>query len=112
MEILTHKENGCYIIKLRGELDAVTAEGAEKVLDEIVKLHPQSIRVDCKYLKYISSRGLGVFISRFQEIQDKKINFMLFNMSNHIRNIFKVLGLDEIMEIQSEVTSNSEAFNA
>ncbi|WP_026464826.1 STAS domain-containing protein [Adhaeribacter aquaticus] len=111
MEILTHKDKESYIIKLRGELDANTAEVAEKILDEVVKLHPNTIRVDCKDLKYISSRGLGVFISRFQEIQDKKINFSLFNMSNHIRHIFKIIGLDELMEIHSEVVPNSNIVN-
>jgi anti-sigma B factor antagonist len=104
MEILTHRENGGYIIKLRGELDARTSDAVEKIIDEIVKLDPKQIQFDCKELKYISSRGLGVFISRYHEIQNKEIHFSLFNMSNHIKYVFNVLGIDKIISINPEKT--------
>ncbi len=107
MEILTHKEEGRYIIRLRGELDANTSEVAEKILDEVVKLNPPEIQVDCRDLKYISSRGLGVFISRYEEIKTKEIKFYLYNMSPSVRYVFNVLGLDNIIEIRSAgVNSN------
>src|SRR5215210_5027303 len=97
MEILTYKKPQGYIVKLRGELDAETADDVEKVLDEIIKLTPQQVHIDCEDLRYISSRGLGVFVARFHEIQEKKIQFSLFNMKPTIKNVFKILGLDEII---------------
>lgn len=102
MEILTHKIESKYIIKLRGELDANNSESVEKILDEIVKLNPEQIQIDCLELKYISSRGLGVFISRFQEIQNKKISFYLCNLSSPVHYVFNVLGLDDIIEIRTD----------
>ncbi|GEO04630.1 anti-sigma factor antagonist [Adhaeribacter aerolatus] len=104
MKILTRKNGESYIIKLCGELDASTAEPVEKVLDEIVLTEPAQIQIDCKELKYISSRGLGVFISRFQEIKDKQIDFYLFNMSEPILYVFRVLGLEELMDLRAENT--------
>jgi anti-sigma B factor antagonist len=104
MEILTYKKSQGFIIKLRGELDAQTADDVEKVLDEIIKLSPRQVHIDCQELKYISSRGLGVFVGRFNEIQDKNIEFSLFNMKPTIKNVFKILGLDEIIPINPENT--------
>lgn len=101
MKINTLKLGESYLIKLSGELDASNAEAVEKVLDEIVLLKPAQIQVDCKDLRYISSRGLGVFISRFQEIQNKQIDFFLFNMSDSVLYVFRVLGLDELMDLRS-----------
>jgi anti-sigma B factor antagonist len=102
MEVLTYKKEQGYIVKLRGELDAKTAEDVEKVLDEIIKLDPEQIHIDCRDLKYISSRGLGIFVARFNEIQEKNIQFSLFNMGPTIKNVFKILGLDEIININPE----------
>ena len=102
MEILTQKVGENYIIKLRGELDASTAESVEKILDEVVKLEPQQIQIDCKELIYISSRGLGVFISRYQEINERQIRFFLSNMTEQVRYVFKALGLDELMDLRSD----------
>jgi anti-sigma B factor antagonist len=102
MQVLTYKKQQGYIVKLRGELDAKTAEDVEKILDEIIKLDPEQIHIDCKELKYISSRGLGIFVARYHEIQEKKIQFSLFNMGPSIKNVFKILGLDEIITINPE----------
>ena len=104
MEIITQKIGENYVIKLRGELDVNTAESVEKALDEVVRLEPVEIQIDCQELQYISSRGLGVFISRFQEIKDKQIAFFLFNMSDQIRYVFRVLGLEELIDIRPSST--------
>jgi anti-anti-sigma factor len=104
MEILTYKKSQGFIVKLRGELDAETADDVEKVLDEIIKLAPRQVHIDCQDLKYISSRGLGVFVGRFHEIQEKNIQFSLFNMKPTIRNVFKILGLDAIIPINPDTT--------
>lgn len=107
MKIYTRKFEDSYIIKLCGELDASTAELVEKALNEAIMAKPTQIQVDCKELNYISSRGLGVFISRFQEIQDMHIEFFLFNMSDKILYVFRVLGLEEIMDLRSEYSPKS-----
>lgn len=100
MEILTQKTGENFIIKLRGELDASNAESVEEILDEVVKLEPAQIQIDCQELLYIFSRGLGVFISRFQEINDRQIRFFLFNVSDQVHFVFNVLGLDKLMDLR------------
>ncbi|KAA5544758.1 STAS domain-containing protein [Adhaeribacter rhizoryzae] len=82
MKIYTQKTGESYLVKLCGELDASNAEAVEKILDELIQLNPAQIQVDCKELEYISSRGLGVFISRFQEIQHKQIKFFCLICAN------------------------------
>jgi anti-anti-sigma regulatory factor len=38
-------------------------------------------------------------VARFREIQEKNIDFFLINMKPTIQNVFKVVGLDEILNI-------------
>lgn len=108
MEILTSKRRLGYVVKLRGELDAQTAADTEKILMEIIKLNPLEVQVDCKDLKYVSSRGLGVFVALLQEIQEKKIYFCLYNMSPSVKNVFRVLGLNDILTINPEKPTITE----
>jgi anti-sigma B factor antagonist len=57
--------------------------------------------VDCEHLNYISSAGLGVFISHLQRFEDAQIKLIFFNMQEKVKNVFEILGLDLLMTIVS-----------
>lgn len=60
------------------------------------------ILVDCQNLHYISSAGLGVFISHLQRFEDAQIKLIFYNMQDKVRNVFEILGLDLLMTIVSD----------
>lgn len=99
MEIKSCTENGSYLIWLRGELDA----SCSVLLDESIRCgldkNPLSICIDCTDLCYISSAGLGVFISHLQDLQCKSIPLVLFALRKPVENVFQVLGLDSMIPI-------------
>ena len=55
--------------------------------------------INCKDLKYISSAGLGVFVSYLEDFKAKNGKFVFHNMSESVFNVFQILGLDKIMSI-------------
>ena len=57
------------------------------------------ILVDCKQLQYISSAGLGVFISDMEEFEQNKGSFVFFDMSEQVYAVFELLGLHQIFRI-------------
>jgi anti-sigma B factor antagonist len=99
---ITQEINGnTIIIRLNGELDA----SSSVLLDEEL-LNPDIMKftkvlVDCKNLNYISSAGLGVFISHLQRFEDSQIKLIFFNMQDKVKNVFEILGLDLLMTIVS-----------
>jgi hypothetical protein len=52
----------------------------------------RKILVDCNGLEYISSAGLGVFMSYIEEMKDKNIPLVLFGMKEKVANTFSILG--------------------
>ena len=56
--------------------------------------------VDCHALEYISSAGLGVFMSYIEEFRDKKIQMVLFGLKEKVVNTFEILGLAELLNIR------------
>jgi anti-sigma B factor antagonist len=99
MEIDAHIEKGNYRIALRGELDASSSILLDDSLRDGLTHNPRSIQVDCAGLRYISSAGLGVFISHLQELRAKAIPLVLFALRQPVANVFQVLGLDGLLPI-------------
>ncbi len=87
------------LLTLDGELDASSAVLLDTELNKPELLNFRKVLVDCAKLSYISSAGLGVFISHLQRLQDNNVKLVFFNMQEKVFNVFEILGLDSLMTI-------------
>ncbi len=110
MEIKTNTQNKVSILKLTGELDAGNAVQVDAELIYIIKTLPKQIWIDGQELNYISSAGLGVFLSHLPTIKGNNINLVFFGLNAKIRNIFTILGLDEILQIVPDQETATQYF--
>ena len=94
---------------LDGELDASSAILLDTELAKPDILSYGKVLIDCAKLSYISSAGLGVFISHLQRFQDAHVKLVFFNMQEKVFNVFEILGLDSLMTI---VPTEAEAVAA
>jgi anti-sigma B factor antagonist len=69
------------------------------------------ILVDCSALEYISSAGLGVFMSYIEEFKDRNIKMVLFGMSDKVENTFNILGLNELLQIGKDKAQAKQLIN-
>src|SRR5688572_11292718 len=99
MEIKTQNQQEVSIIKLTGELDASNAVLVDQELLRIINKNPRQIWIDGTAISYISSAGLGVFLSHLNTFEKQEINLVFFGLNAKIRNIFNILGLDAIVQI-------------
>lgn len=106
MRITSVKENEFYIVAIEGDLDASSSIQLDQAIEEAVTKGETKIIVDCSQLEYISSAGLGVFMSYIQDFQANNISLVLCHLSEKVRNVFQILGLDELLKI---VTTKEEA---
>lgn len=106
MKITQDIKDSTIIMTLDGELDASSSVILDEELSDPEIMKYSKILVDCRNLNYISSAGLGVFISHLQRFEDAQIKLIFFNMQEKVRNVFEILGLDLLMTI---VTNYEEA---
>ena len=106
MQIKTTNEEQFHIIEIYGDVDASSSITLDTAIEEAVKDDKKQILVDCSNLNYISSAGLGVFMSHIEEFKEKGICFTLFGLSSKVKNVFEILGLDQLLQI---VDSKEEA---
>jgi anti-sigma B factor antagonist len=100
------QENGNDVIAIIGEIDASSSIELDLTIAKSVGDGFSKILIDCSALEYISSAGLGVFMSYIEEFKDKNIQMVLFGMKEKVANTFTILGLADLLHIR---TSKDEA---
>jgi anti-sigma B factor antagonist len=99
------KDQGLMIF-LEGEMDASTSILVDLEIDQFYRLNLPHLWIDCEKLHYISSAGVGVFISHLQKLSDLHKNFILIGLKPKIRAVFSVLGLDPLLHSVPELEKN------
>lgn len=105
------QEDGADIVVLIGEIDASSSIELDLAIAKSVGEGYTRILVDCSALEYISSAGLGVFMSYIEEFKDKNIKLVLFGMNEKVANTFEILGLHELLKICRDKTEAKQAIN-
>lgn len=94
------QEDGADIIAIIGEIDASSSIELDLAIAKSVGEGFHRILVDCSSLEYISSAGLGVFMSYIEEFKDKSVTMVLFGMKEKVMNTFTILGLADLLHIR------------
>jgi anti-sigma B factor antagonist len=93
------QEDGADILAVVGEIDASSSIELDLAIAKSVGEGSAKILVDCSALEYISSAGLGVFMSYIEEFRDKHIFMVLYGMKEKVSNTFQILGLADLLHI-------------
>lgn len=93
------QEDGADILAVVGEIDASSSIELDLAIAKSVGEGFTKILVDCSALEYISSAGLGVFMSYIEEFRDKRIHMVLYGMKEKVINTFRILGLADLLHI-------------
>jgi anti-sigma B factor antagonist len=105
------QEDGADVIALVGEIDASSSIELDLAIAKSVGEGFTRILVDCSALEYISSAGLGVFMSYIEEFKDKNIKMVLFGMNDKVGNTFEILGLNELLHIKKDKVQAKQLIN-
>ena len=93
------QEEGADVIAIVGEIDASSSIELDLAIAKSASEGFGKILVDCAALEYISSAGLGVFMSYIEEFKDRNVHLILFGLNEKVANTFSILGLAELLHI-------------
>ncbi len=105
MEIKQTSQDTYITLQPIGELDANSSVILDEVIQKLIENNQVNIHVNFRDVEYISSAGMGVFISYIDEIKSKGGKIVLSTMSENVKDVFELLGLNQIIPIvdQAEV---------
>lgn len=97
------------VIELKGEVDASNSVELDEAIKNAMQDSSKKILVDGSSLEYISSAGLGVFMSYLEDFEEEDIRFVIYGLNDKVLNVFHILGLDQLIEIKA---NQNEALKA
>jgi anti-sigma B factor antagonist len=97
---ITVTEHTAYItLRPQGDLDANSSMIMDECIRGQMEKGQRNFHIDCGGLSYISSAGLGVFISFLEEIRETGGDITFSGLSDKIFRVFELLGLHQVMTI-------------
>jgi len=91
------------ILSLAGFLDAHTAPEFETAVEQEIEGGHRKLIVDCAGLTYISSAGLGVFMSFLEELRENGGDIKICGPSPKVLQVFEILGFPAIFDMLPDV---------
>lgn len=92
-------EQDISVLALEGYLDAHTAPGFEKAVQTEFEAGRVRLLVECSRLTYISSAGLGVFMSFIEEIRAAGGDIKICGLAPKVFQVFDILGFSALFDI-------------
>ena len=99
MEIIQEQKPDYVSLSPHGDLDANSSIHLDDAIRALIDQGKVYIHINFAEVPYISSPGLGVFISYLDEIKSKNGRLVLSNMRENVREVFSLLGLDQLVDI-------------
>ncbi len=103
-------EHDLSIIRLEGFVDAHTAPEFEQTVQSEIDAGRYRIVVDCSKLNYISSAGLGVFMSFVEEVREQGGDLKICGLVPKVRHTFEILGFQDLYDMLDDLPSAIKQF--
>lgn len=109
--VSTDYEGDLAIISLEGAVDAHTAPQFESAVQAAIDEGKNRIIVDCAKLTYISSAGLGVFMSFVEEVRDEGGDIKICGLTPKAKQPFEILGFDSLFDFCDDAATAKNSFS-
>jgi anti-sigma B factor antagonist len=99
LQIEKIKEETFDTLRLLGEVDASNSVLLDQAMQEVLQQGTRFLLIDGHELGYISSAGLGVFMSYLDDFSEQGIRFAIFGLNEQVAEVFHILGLDQLIQL-------------
>ena len=103
-------EQGISVLALEGYLDAHTAPEFEKAVQTEFEAGRLRLLIECSRLSYISSAGLGVFMSFIEEIRDAGGDIKICGLAPKVFQVFEILGFAALFDIVPDLAAGIQRY--
>ncbi len=97
-------------IVLRGNLDTTTTPEFERLVQEHLDHGLSKIIIDCRYMGYVSSLGIGALVSLQNRMKQKGGEVKLAAIQGNVIQVIRAVRLDKILNIYGDLEFARESF--
>ena len=99
MNILKSYNGKELTLSVEGRINTVTSKDLNKEINEDLG-NFDSLIMDFSNLEYISSAGLKVLVATQRKLKSDNIPFIIKNASDAVEEVFRLSGVDRVLEIE------------
>lgn len=99
-DVVVCTDTGGSCLRLRGELDLVTAPGLERLLDQLRRDGHRRIILDLSGLELLCAAGLSVFLRADRALRAVGGRLLLLRPTRMARRVLEITGLDAALSIE------------
>ncbi len=100
IEVAEERDDGALVLLPVGRLDSANARSFESIVMERIEGGEQRLLVDFSRLDFISSSGMRVLLMAAKRLQASEGKLVLCAMAEHIHEVFRISGFDQIIPIR------------
>lgn len=104
-EAMVRYQPGLAIFDLHGEINAFAESALNAALSEIETQHPSVIVLNFNDVSYINSTGIALIVSILAQARKSHRRVVVYGLSEHYEEIFKITRLSDFMAIHSDEVS-------
>ena len=93
------EEEGIALLEVEGEVNAYTARDLDRALNELLAQGHSRVLLDASKVVFITSAGLRAITFAQREAQQQGGEVRLFGLSDLVRRVFEMAGLDEVLHL-------------
>ena len=98
-------EDKYLVIKLSGDVNIHYRIEMESFFQKKLRTNFKDVIIDMSEVKYIDSVGLAVLINVYKKVVAQRKRFYLVGLSDRVRKVFKMSGLEKILDIYETIDS-------
>lgn len=112
MRVNTSTDSDSYTVWLEGDIDASSAILLDECIKRALEQQPEWLWIDCGQLMYISSAGIGVFVSYLEDLEQQSTRLALIHVNPVIKNVFRMLGLNDLIPVAASKEEAVEFYSS
>lgn len=94
-----------------GDLDANSSIHLDEKIRDLIDNQKVNIHVDCSQIPFMSSAGLGVFISYLDELKAEGGQLVVSHLAENVKDVFDLLGLNQLVPIAQDADEVNTYFS-
>ena len=110
IELAKKTPDGIHIFKVSGALGVEGSAGIQGLLDACLKEEVHKIILDLEGVTFISSAGMGAFLSAVGELRKKKGDIIFAKMRDKILTVFKTLDVLDYFIVAEDIDDAVDRF--
>jgi anti-anti-sigma factor len=98
LSVQVEEQDGAPLLRLRGDLDLVTAPLLQRRIDELLGVGHERLLVDADSLGFCDSTGLRVLLSARRRLAERAGELRLLRTSRVLQRLLDLSGLSELLQ--------------